>query len=178
METWKAIEGYEGFYEVSDQGRVRSLDRTIVNGRGISRRYRGCILKAMPNTNGYPTVFLSKGSHKDTRRIHQLVAVAFVGPIPQGHEVCHRDDVKTHNVPTNLVYQTHSKNMEDRCENGGTARGVRNGLAKLTDDDVRTIRSLRGVKSQREIGKMFGVSHTVVWQAQTGKCWSHVDAAS
>lgn len=92
--------------------------------------------------------------------------------------VRHIDDVLANNAPSNLAYGTQMENMEDREKNGRTARGVAVGRAKLDDDQVREIRNLRGLYSKRELGEGYGVSHTVIWQVQSGKCWGHVDAHS
>lgn len=116
MEKWKDITGYEGLYQVSDQGQVRSLDR--MNGRGFN--VFGVILKPNPDRKGYLGVSLYSGS-KETRRrrlIHQLVAEEFIGPRPKGLDVCHNDGDKTNNVPSNLRYDTRSANILDAVGHG------------------------------------------------------------
>jgi len=97
-ETWKPIIGYEGLYQVSDLGKVRSLKF------GKER-----ILKPGMSA-GYLAVGLCNNGQK-TRKVHQLVAEAFIGPRPDGYETCHKDDVKTNNVLTNLYYGTKSENL-------------------------------------------------------------------
>lgn len=108
-ELWRAVVGYEGFYEVSDQGRVRSVPR---------RKTRGRILKQILSTTGYPQVTLSKESVARPKKVHLLVMAAFVGPRPEGLEIRHLSGIKTDNRVINLQYGTHSENMLDIVQHG------------------------------------------------------------
>jgi len=96
-ERWRDIRGYEGSYQVSDQGRIRSLDR--IDGQG--RNWKGRILrpKGRRNGKGYLNVCLSGGSkaHKEYREIHRLVLETFRGPCPHGLEGCHRNGMAREN---------------------------------------------------------------------------------
>lgn len=92
-ETWKPVVGYEGLYEVSDWGRVKSV------GRGKER-----ILKLTPNTLGYLQVSLHKNGEQKTCKVHQLVMRAFVGECPDGYEVDHYDWDRKNNRLNNLRY--------------------------------------------------------------------------
>jgi len=104
---WKDIEGYDGYYQVSDLGQVKSL------WFGKER-----ILKQGIDSNGYPNVTLCKDDKRKTRRVHQLVTEAFIGPRPDGYDTCHEDDVKANNVLSNLSYGTKSENYgRDRNRN-------------------------------------------------------------
>lgn len=173
-EEWRSIRGLEGYYEVSSLGRVRSMNRIAVRIDGIQLTYRGRILKAIPNARGYWTVWPTKNRKKITKRVHFLVAEAFLGPRPDGMEACHKDDDKSRNIPSNLYYTTHQQNVADRGSNGHTARGIQHGKAKLTDDDIRQIRSLKGHISGRRIGNLYGVSHTNIQDIQSRKTWAHI----
>ena len=112
IEKWKAVPGYEGRYEVSDQGRVRSLDNYVAcgfEGKG-QRLVKGCILKPGGNAKtGHVTVAIGKGNSKP---VHQLVMLAFVGPPPAGHEVLHQNHVADDNRLSNLKYGTRSENLK------------------------------------------------------------------
>ncbi|ORC02701.1 hypothetical protein B1T48_16980 [Mycobacterium persicum] len=118
FEQWRPVVGYEGLYEVSDVGRVRSLARTVLHPH--SGRYTLCgrILSPHPDGCGYLKVRLHRDGQGRTRKVHQLVLEAFVGPRPAGLECCHADDDKTNNRLSNLRYDTRSANMLDQVRNG------------------------------------------------------------
>lgn len=106
-EEWRDIAGAEGKYQVSDQGRVRSL-----------QRYRKILIPQI-SKHGYPrvSIYFCDGSRK-LRPIHALVAQAFIGPRPPGLDVRHKNDVKTDCRAVNLEYGTRSQNMLDAVKNG------------------------------------------------------------
>jgi hypothetical protein len=114
-ERWKPIPGSPG-YEVSDRGRVRSLDRLVYNRMGHYQRRRGRVLKPGTSTRGHLVV--SVGSPIKTVLLHPLVLEAFVGPRPPGMVACHWDDDVTNNRLDNLRWATPSDNMYDRIRNG------------------------------------------------------------
>lgn len=116
-ETWLPVVGWEGLYEVSDLGRVRSVERVVQFG-AQTRTVRSTILKPGRTTKGALFVMLSNGKAYN-RRVHQLVLEAFVGPCPPGMEGCHWDDNKENNALVNLRWDTHSANMHDKVRNGG-----------------------------------------------------------
>lgn len=123
-ETWRPVVGYEGRYEVSDQGRVRSLDRVIHymrNGDPRTQRWPGRLLSPSRNNRGYPQVSLG---YNRTHLVHWLVAAAFIGPRPDGLVVCHNNGDQTDNRPENLRYDTLSGNMQDSVRHG-TNRNAR-----------------------------------------------------
>src|SRR5690625_1865142 len=112
IEEWKQVadEGYEDCYEVSDFGRVRSVDRVIETKRGPVR-FRGRDISTPLNSDGYPALMLCKAGNKKHVKVHQLVARAFI-PNPNNlPEINHIDEVKDNNHATNLEWCTHFYNM-------------------------------------------------------------------
>lgn len=118
MENWRAIPGYEGAYEVSDLGRVRSLDREVHHTDGRVRRLRGALIKPTVMDDGRLTVTLP-GKPRRKHRVHRLVLRAFVGEPEPGQEACHHPDpTPTNNRLSNLRWDSSSENMLDRVRTG------------------------------------------------------------
>lgn len=119
-EVWKDIPGYEGLYQVSDCGRVRSLDRVVGHRYGGTRKMKGRVLRQARNPGGYLQVVLSKNSITRTVAIHSLVASAFIGPCPQDHEVLHGLKGQSCNKVSNIRYGTSKENSQDSINAGNT----------------------------------------------------------
>ena len=115
---WKPVNGYEGIYEVSSHGRVRSVGRNVTYSSGQVRRYKGKVRRTPLNQDGYPRVNLSHQGEDKTRTVHSLVAEAFIGARPEGTQVCHSDGDPTNNHLDNLRYGTPSDNTLDRVKHG------------------------------------------------------------
>lgn len=112
-EEWRAVVGYEGYYEVSNQGRVRSLDRMVYAGQGRERRHVGRTL-ALHDGDNYIKVRLKRDGGGRTWNVHTLVAAAFHGPCPDGLEICHNNGNAHDNRAENLRYDTHRANNWDK----------------------------------------------------------------
>ena len=104
-EIWAPVVGYEGRYEVSSFGNVRSIARACLVGYGAKRNLRPRILRATPDTKGYRSVSLSKDGKVSTKRICSLVAEAFLGPKPEGTILAHGLQGKSCDELTNLAYK-------------------------------------------------------------------------
>lgn len=121
-ERWLPVVGYEGYYEISDRGRVRSLDRCINRGDGYYR-LQGVVLKHGRTVPGHHYVNLSKGNIQRNCRVHRLVLEAFVGPCPDDmHGGLHWDDDKDNNALSNLRWGTLSENQQDLLRNGKNSK--------------------------------------------------------
>lgn len=116
-ERWLPVVGFGGFYEVSDLGNVRSVDR-IVQRKGRDMRLRGRPLRAGINSCGYRTACLHRRGKLTTQSVHVLVAEAFIGPRPEGLDVLHGPGGQLDNRVTNLRYGTVSENMADTVRDG------------------------------------------------------------
>lgn len=115
-EEWRAVPGYEGLYEVSDQGRVRSMPRRDRRGRAWPGKTLSIGLTG-PRRN-YAAVTLSRDGAYRTRTIHTLVLLAFVGPRPGRQEGCHRDGDTSNNRLKNLRWGTSGSNKLDAVAHG------------------------------------------------------------
>jgi NUMOD4 motif-containing protein/HNH endonuclease len=116
-ERWLPVVQYEGFYEVSDLGRIRSIDRVVRRGTGLLR-LRGRVRARQMVANGRYIVQLYANGVHDNRYIAQLVLEAFVGPPPGAAECCHNNGDNTDNRLVNLRWDTHSANMLDKQLHG------------------------------------------------------------
>jgi len=173
MEIWKDIAGHEGRYQVSDAGRVRSLDRIVVTRLGVPKRTNGRILALKPNVGGYLSLRLGRGVPV---MVHQLVAEAFIGKCEKGIHVCHNDGNKENNTPSNLRHDTPKGNQADRAIHGTKTEGVKCYRAVLDDDKVREIRKLIEAKelTHSKIAKQYGVVSTTISLIASGRNWKHV----
>ena len=119
-EEWRAVVGWEGIYQVSSHGRVRSVPRWVGNGLG-RWLVQGQILAVHPTQRSrhlFLTLNRDGGRCRRSRTVHQLVAEAFIGPRPEGLQCRHLDDNKLNNHVSNIVYGTQSENTLDSVRNG------------------------------------------------------------
>jgi hypothetical protein len=121
-EIWLPVVGFEGLYEVSDRGGIRSLDRVITAwnasaGRFTQRKIQGRVLSP-GRVGSYLRVTLYGNGIKRQDDIHRIVLEAFVGPCPVGLEACHLNDIGTDNRLANLRWDTHGANERDKVRNG------------------------------------------------------------
>ena len=176
-ELWKPIPNYEGFYEVSDHGRVRSLDREIhvtptVKAAFTSHR-KGRVLRQIVGSHGYLAVYLSRDGKVDTVTVHRLVAHVFHGPPPDpSDEAAHLDGDRCRNVPSNLAWVSRKENEAHKLAHGTLLRGEACPWAKLTPSQVDEIRTrCRRGEIQRLIAAEYGVSQSTVSLINLGKNW-------
>lgn len=118
VEEWKDISGYEGYYQVSNLGNVKSLDRTILQNNGVTINPKGKQLKQHLNHKGYPEVNLTRGGKAKGFRIHRLVAIAFIPNTDNKPEVNHINCIKTDNSVDNLEWVTGVENIRHAFQNG------------------------------------------------------------
>ena len=119
QEIWKAVPGYEGKYEVSDQGRVRSIDRIVTQksrwGTLYTMKRKGKLLRPGRMPSGHVSVALGRDN---SQCVHKLVLLAFVGLAADKHECCHNNGNPADNRLENLRWDTRSENMKDAYAHG------------------------------------------------------------
>ena len=125
IENWKDIPGYEGMYEVSDLGKVKSLGRFSTKEGKNYKKIRGIIRKPIFSGRGYLAVDIYKDGKQKTFMVHQLVAMAFLDHVPCGHEkvIDHINNIKTDNRVENLQIISNRENTS-KDKTGGTSKYV------------------------------------------------------
>jgi hypothetical protein len=179
VESWKPVVGYEGLYEVSDLGRVRSVgrwERRAATARTQAyTRWRREQLVALVDNKGYPSANLWRDGRGRVVVVHRLVLEAFVGPCPEGEEGCHNDGDRGNSRLSNLRWDSHIGNAVDAVRRGVIRKGEDCHQARLTDESVREIIELAktGLPDAR-IAERFGVTQSAVFRIRRGKAWRHV----
>jgi hypothetical protein len=179
MTAWRTVLGFDQ-YEISDEGNVRHKR---------PRRGDPEILKGSRDKDGYLTVYLCRlepferraiGSRLN-RRVHRLAWEAFVGPIPKGMQINHKNGVKFDNRLENLEVCTPAENTRHGFRVLGRKPvmnphpGSKNGRAKLTEADIPTIRKLiANGATDNELSEQFKVSPASIWWIRRGVTWKHV----
>ena len=165
---WRPIHGFEGYYEISDEGSVRGLTRTLSDGR----LHRGAPLAVKTSKSGHKSVRLCKAGAHHWKGVHCLVLEAFVGPCPDGMEGAHNSGDATDNRLANLRWDTRKGNHADKRLHGTMAEGARNGNSKLTQSDVDQIFGFRQEgENLSRIAARFGVTAANISSILSGKTW-------
>lgn len=167
-ERWNDIKGFEGLYQVSNMGRVKSFNRIVYSSQGRKYLKKGRIFKQQKNNNYYRVVALRKDRKSCARTIHSLVLETFVGDCPYGYEAMHLDNDRTNNKLSNLKWGTISENQLQRHKDK-TANG------KLKPREVMLIKKL--IKNKIKtilLSKMFKVSKSAIKDIKKGRWWKWV----
>ena len=169
VEVWKGICGYEGMYQVSNRGEVRSLDRLDSTGRKI----KGCLLKLRFTNKGYLMVALCKEGKYQSFSVHRLVATTFIANPSDLPCVMHApDDTKTNNSVDNLRWGTEKDNSQDMTLKNRNHVGECHKGTKLTEVQVTCILELiASGLSNVEIGKRFNTPRQTIYSIRTGERW-------
>jgi len=169
-EIWKDIPGYEGKYQVSNMGRVKSLSRIVqsANQNGAFQFFlRERILRPGSHDKANHMCVVLNDPRK-TYTVHQLVMLAFEGPPPPGKVVCHNNGDATDNRLSNLRYDTQRENVIDVFRLGRAWK-------KLTAEDVEAIRFGRSTGiTCKELGLMYGVAHQTISKVTKGVTFTWV----
>lgn len=173
-EIWKDVSGYEGYYQVSNLGRVRSLPRRVNAAYSATKLMSGKLLKPRYCKNGYYYVCLYGLGIQKNITVHSLVANAFLGDRPNGLDVNHIDGDKSNNSCTNLEYSSRSQNIRHALDTGlcHSRIGDNHHASKLSSKDIPAIRyRLAMGHSQLSIARDYGVSQTVIGDISRGVTW-------
>lgn len=169
-EKWFPIPGFEGLYEITRDGLVRSLDRKD----SIGRNRKGKLLQYRW-TKGYASVSLSRNAIPVSHKVHALVLLAFRGPRPPGQVCRHLDGNQENNSINNLAYGTQRDNMADMDSHGRRylVTSEKSWKAKLSNSQVKEIRKrcAIGLLKQKEICEQSGLSQSSVSALLLGKTW-------
>lgn len=176
MEEWKDIAGFEGMYQVSNMGQVRSLDR-VINDRG--RHLKGRVLAQSIGTSGYLHVGPSINGKQPPKYIHRLVAEAFIPNPDSRPHVNHIDGNKQNNHLSNLEWATAKENSQHAWVTGlANHSGENHASSKLTEDDVRFIRKHYNPDitdfNLQALAEKFGVKKPTINKIVHRKAWKHV----
>lgn len=174
VEQWVDIKGYEGLYQISSFGNIKSLDRKIIygNGKGEYHNRKGQLLK-LTLSGGYKTVALSGITHT----VHSLVAKHFLQqPNDKDYVVNHIDYNKENNFYKNLEWIKQGDNIRHNYKIGKANIGEKQKDAKLTDNIVLQIKDwlISGKYSNAEIARRVNVSPTTITDIKKGRKWKHV----
>jgi hypothetical protein len=177
-EEWKDVKGFEGFYQISNLGRVRSLDR-YVNGTGKKTKQfiKGVILKAQKRKSGHLDVLLKKNGLEKRCWVHRLVASAFLSNINNLPIVNHIDSNPENNVVTNLEWCSQKHNIQHCVASGrfNARKGIEHKDCKLTENQVLEIRRLgEANKSYYSIAKLYGISEAHAKNIIKRVNWKHL----
>lgn len=171
-EEWRPVANFPG-YEVSDQGRVKSL-----------RRYaEGRVMKLVSPCG--PRKYLKVTLHRDgkqysNREVHKIVAESFIGPCPTGQQVRHVDGNSVNNFARNIKYGTPKENSEDKRLHGTHREGELINTAVLSTSTVLEIRQLlsAGELNLVQIARRYGVQPACISKIKHRRTWKHVQAES
>ena len=158
MEKWKDVIGFEGLYQVSNLGRVKSVDRVVRHNLGGPKKVRGRILRLRSRGKcGHFAVNLHKDGHGWTASVHRLVLASFVGPCPEGKECLHGAAGISDNSVSNLKWGTREENQYDRHRDG-----TYNGVPVIRNDGVEFI-------SQTVAAEESGCKQQDIWRCCKGR---------
>lgn len=175
-EVWKNIIDFEGYYKVSNKGRILKLEQTIYYKTGDFYIEPKQLIKAVPNRDNYYRVSLSKNGIRKYCLVHRLVAQTFIPNPENKSQVNHKKGITTDNRASQLEWSTPKENTNHAVNTGLTPVGERCSWSKLKTTEVKRIRKLRRTKklSFDKLSLMFNVSRKNISKIVNFKSWKHL----
>jgi len=165
QEEWRPIKGYEGLYEVSNTGRIKSHLELC--------RVKNKLLKGFKMEKGYIRVSLSKNKIFKTYSIHRLVAIVFIPNIENKPDINHIDNNPSNNNINNLEWVTNEENKRHSVKQGRHAHRETHSRAKLTGKDIVEIRKSR--LSNRDLSNKYNIDLSIISKIKNNKIWKHIN---
>lgn len=176
MEIWRDIKGYED-YQVSNLGRVRSLERVILRSDGTTEKRKSRVLKTSQKSNLYDATVLYKNKKHKSFLVHRLVAITFI-PNPNNlPQVNHINGIKKDNRVENLEWCTHQENITHSIRTGlKNTNGSKNCNALLTEKEVLEIRDkyIPFKYSCRMLAEEYNVKTSTINKIVCNLAWKHI----
>jgi len=171
-ERWKDINGYEGLYQVSNLGNVRSFK---VVGHPQKTLDIPHAIKKTTHNNGYDEVMLRKNHTRRLFLVHRLVLEAFIGPCPANMEACHNNGIRTDNGAENLRWDTRRNNILDKRIHGTARIGEKNNKTPFITSQILEIRErAQNGESFNSIARYYRVAGITISRIVKRKVWTHI----
>lgn len=122
-EVWKDIKGYEGLYQVSNLGNIKSFDRKVLYNNGKLHYHKGRMIKKRKKQNGYLSISVCKNGVEIHKSVHRIVAEAFIKNPNNYPQVLHKNNIRNDNMVSNLKWGTQKHNMEQASKSGRMSSG-------------------------------------------------------
>jgi hypothetical protein len=174
-EIWKDISGYEGYYQISNNCVVKSIDRYVNVKSGFKRLLKGRLMRPYTGRDGYVYYLLTVNKISKHVPAHRLLAIAFIDNPENKPEVNHKDTIRTNNSIGNLEWVTARENIQHSIKTGTNTQclpGSNNPASKLTEKQVLEIRKANG--SHSSIASLYHVSRRTVGFIKTKQRWAHL----
>lgn len=166
QEEWRDIKDYEGLYQVSNTGKIKSLKRMVVRNNNRPLLVEEKILKPSVNKYGYLFVNLCKNGKLKNLRVHRLVAQAFISNQNNYPQVNHKDEDKTNNCVSNLEFCTAKYNINYGTKNKRVAEKLSKAVLQI---DIKTNEIIKEFPSVSEVQRQLGISITHISECCKGK---------
>ena len=182
LEIWKDVKDYEGLYQVSNLGNVKSLDRIVETKNRGSYLRKGKIQKKSVNSFGYETVGFTVNGKTKIYRVHRLVALSFIENLENKPQINHIDGNKTNNNVNNLEWCTPSENQTHSVSTGlsnpsyPVLKGSKNGRSLLTEEQVVEIRTkyIPYKYSAKKLALEYNVSESCITHILNNTSWKNI----